>query len=264
MKYLTQKTKYKGKGNPNHKDNRSLKIYYCKEEECNNKISYQTVYFGQGRCRSCTSKNHIRNPRVKYYCKELNCNNEITYCARHYGLKRCRSCSKIGERNTFYNKKHSKKTMAQMKISQQKRFAIKENHPFYGKHVTEEAKKKISNTLKGQIISKERRKKLSLAAGGTGIPYENSEYGAEFNSQLKLKIRERDNYICQKCNITEEEHIIVYGKILGIHHIDYDKENCEENNLITLCNECNIRVNHNRKYWQNHFKKILIATDETE
>ena len=59
--------------------------------------------------------------------------------------------------------------------------------------------------------------------------------------------------------MTEEEHIIVLGEALTVHHIDYDKENCKENNLITLCKQCNSRVNFNRKYWTNYFKsKELI------
>ena len=44
---------------------------------------------------------------------------------------------------------------------------------------------------------------------------------------------------------------------LGIHHIDYNKQNCLETNLTTLCNECNIRVNSNRKYWKEYFKKKI-------
>jgi len=82
-------------------------------------------------------------------------------------------------------------------------------------------------------------------------------YTKEFNQKLKEEIRKRDNYICHKCNITEEEHLIVYGKILSVHHIDYNKNNSIETNLITLCNECNLRVNHNRNYWTGYFKELL-------
>lgn len=77
----------------------------------------------------------------------------------------------------------------------------------------------------------------------------NEPYPLEFNEELKLKIRKRDNYTCQICDVTEEEYITVFGISLCVHHIDYDKQNCDEGNLITLCNQCNIRVNYNRKYW---------------
>jgi hypothetical protein len=72
-------------------------------------------------------------------------------------------------------------------------------------------------------------------------------YPFKFNDQLKESIRKRDNYTCQKCNN--------FGNY--VHHIDYDKENCKENNLIILCNLCNIKVNYNRKKWIKYFKKII-------
>lgn len=78
-------------------------------------------------------------------------------------------------------------------------------------------------------------------------------YPYKFNQQLKAKIRARDNYICQGCGMTEEEHLIVYGRILNIHHIDYNKQNCFESNLIATCNQCNGRANYNREYWKEFY-----------
>jgi len=83
----------------------------------------------------------------------------------------------------------------------------------------------------------------------------NFPYPIEFNEQLKEKIRKRDNYTCQNCNMTEEEHIIVSGIKLIVHHIDYNKKNCKEDNLISLCNWCNVRANYNRDYWKDYYKE---------
>jgi len=83
-------------------------------------------------------------------------------------------------------------------------------------------------------------------------------YPSEFNSDLKELIRKRDGYICQNCSMTEEEHLIVYGQVLHIHHIDYNKQNCKEDNLISLCFGCNIRANSNRNYWLNIFKQKIF------
>lgn len=142
------------------------------------------------------------------------------------------------------------------------------NHPFYDKHHTKEVKEKISKAQReekhwnyGKVHSKETKEKMSEACKGKNNPNWRGgksfePYSPEFNQQLKDKIRKRDNYTCQKCPITEEEHLIVYGRVLCVHHIDYDKMNCEEDNLITLCNECNLRVNYNRDYWKNYFKEI--------
>lgn len=84
-------------------------------------------------------------------------------------------------------------------------------------------------------------------------------YSVNFTKELKEKIRKRDNYQCQnkECNMTEEEHLIVYGINLHIHHIDYDKKNCGENNLISLCLQCNTRANSNRDYWKKYYSEII-------
>ncbi len=84
-----------------------------------------------------------------------------------------------------------------------------------------------------------------------GVSFE--PYSINFNNQLKEKIRQRDNYQCQSCYIKEYE----YYQKLSIHHIDYNKKNCKEENLITLCRECNSKSNHNRKYWKRYFKELI-------
>jgi len=64
---------------------------------------------------------------------------------------------------------------------------------------------------------------------------------------LRVEIYKRDNYICQLCS--------QYGNV--VHHIDYDKKNCNPNNLITLCCSCNGKVNFKRDYWTEFFKNKL-------
>jgi 5-methylcytosine-specific restriction endonuclease McrA len=102
----------------------------------------------------------------------------------------------------------------------------------------------------------------SCARKGNKFAYINGKgyepYSSEFTEQLKNQIRRRDNYECQNCGMTEEEHSIVYGRVLDVHHIDYDKQNCKEYNLISLCCGCNLRANYNRDYWQQVYTiKIL-------
>ena len=128
-----------------------------------------------------------------------------------------------------------------------------------GKHHSKETKERISMSKIGTICSDETKSKMSLNRGGTGISYENSGYSGEFNPRLKEKIRKRDNYRCQKCGITKKQHLKKYKSNLEVHHIDYDKENCKEENLITTCKRCNVRANKNRKYWEKYFKEKQIA-----
>ena len=53
----------------------------------------------------------------------------------------------------------------------------------------------------------------------------------------------------------EEEHIVVVGSVLDVHHIDYNKKNNKENNLLTLCRFCHTRTNFNRNTWIVWFKE---------
>jgi len=66
---------------------------------------------------------------------------------------------------------------------------------------------------------------------------------------LKRSIRERDNYTCRICGKQQTE--ITFA----VHHKDYDKKNCNPDNLITLCRSCHSKTNQNRDYWLNYFKQ---------
>jgi len=108
---------------------------------------------------------------------------------------------------------------------------------------------------KGRKHTEEWKEKNSKRMKGSNHPNyidgrSKQKYPSIFNHTLKLEIRDRDNFKCQICNMTEEEHLSVYGFCLEVHHIDYNKENNLKINLITLCKQCNIRVNYNRKNWE--------------
>jgi len=60
--------------------------------------------------------------------------------------------------------------------------------------------------------------------------------------KLKEKIRKRDNYICQECNLTQKQSLIKYNEILSVHHIDGNDTNNNSNNMITLCRGCHIKI----------------------
>lgn len=84
-----------------------------------------------------------------------------------------------------------------------------------------------------------------------------SSYGSRFNNNLKSKVKERDGYICQLCQISEFESLLKYNTKLCVHHIDYSKKNNIITNLLTLCNPCNIKVNYDREYWEVRFASIF-------
>lgn len=70
---------------------------------------------------------------------------------------------------------------------------------------------------------------------------------------ISFKIRSRDGHKCMNTICTNK---IGKGKI-EVHHIDHNKNNNSESNLITLCSVCNSKANFNRQYWVSHYTSIL-------
>jgi hypothetical protein len=87
-----------------------------------------------------------------------------------------------------------------------------------------------THALYGKPVSDERRKKISITLGGTGELVDKARY-VGFTDELRESIRKRDNYCCNECGFTNEEHLVAYKLSLSVHHIDYDKENSVEDNL---------------------------------
>jgi len=78
------------------------------------------------------------------------------------------------------------------------------------------------------------------------------EYCITWSSkEFKKLIFERDKHRCQNpdCWHTTDR--------LARHHVDYNKENCEINNIITLCISCNTRANANRDWHKNYYQAII-------
>ena len=75
-------------------------------------------------------------------------------------------------------------------------------------------------------------------------------YPFEFNQDLKDAIRIRDDYKCRVCKMSESRFI----RALSIHHIDYNKDNCDQQNLISLCDSCHNATGGSREYWENRLK----------
>jgi len=114
-----------------------------------------------------------------------------------------------------------------------------------------ETRRKRSFSIKKLWQDPEHRNKKSGAnhwnwiGGISENPYSPSFY------EIKYLIKLRDNFQCQICSIGEEE--LPYK--LCIHHIDFNKQNNSEENLITLCRSCNVQVNYARKKWTKILKQ---------
>lgn len=73
-------------------------------------------------------------------------------------------------------------------------------------------------------------------------------YDTNWTETLKRAIRQRDGFACRRCG----KHQL--RPALDVHHIDYNKENCDPINLISLCNICHTMTNHQRSFWRELFK----------
>ena len=195
--------------------------------------------------------------------------------------------SKLKNKLSHLGKKHSDATKLKMsKTRQGKFFASREkislglkkyyiNNPIAKDKMAERLKKYYSDNpvgidLKKKISKKVKdyyfnnsigiglRKKISERTSGEksnfwmgGISFE--PYSMDWTNSLRIAIRERDHYTCQICGEKQGD------KAFSVHHIDYNKKNCNPTNLITLCKKCHQKTNFNREYWIKYFyaNKIL-------
>ena len=132
---------------------------------------------------------------------------------------------RIGNDHTRYGKHHTDQA--------KKRLALAN----LGKKHTTEAKTKMSVARMGVPRSEETRRKISQARLGEKHPLWNGgtsflPYAPEFVKVMKEYIRSRDGHQCQFCDALENE------RKHSVHHIDHNKDNNDERNLLTLCAIC--------------------------
>ena len=205
----------------------------------------------------------------------INCNKIIDKRA-----KKCIECFNVSRRGY----KHTLKTRKKMRESLKKYYCLDKNahkgknNPNFGNRYAKKhycilcgqevsdyrVKKcrKCYNIYQSKILKGRKRPEHSKMMSGSKNPafingLSKLPYSLAFNNTLKSSIRKRDNHKCQICQKTEEKELHNAHKVLSVHHIDYNKANCEENNLISLCNKCNKIANANRDYWFAYFTYIM-------
>lgn len=144
-------------------------------------------------------------------------------------------------------KKLSEKTKRKIAIATKKSLKLLSSsqrnkmRSWRGRKHTEETRRKMSASVMGKNNHQWR-------GGSSFIPY-----SFIFNSELKEQIRKRDNYACKNCRLKQQK------RKFPIHHINYNKQNSNPDNLITLCQSCHNKSSSdkNRKEWINKCKKIL-------
>ena len=129
--------------------------------------------------------------------------------------------------------------------------AFKKGSTGFNRKHTEASKEKMRLANLGKHYSPETQFKKGNIPWHTGTHYSESwfiPYTTDWTKTLKQSIRERDHYTCQLCGEKQGD------RAWSIHHIDYNKQNCDPKNLITLCTSCHQQTNFNRKYWTEYFQ----------
>ncbi len=121
---------------------------------------------------------------------------------------------------------------------------------YYYKNKEEISKKE---KIKRKSLTKEQKRRMA----DNVRRYENGKrYGGNW-----FKVKERANHKCEKCGITEKEHLDNLGFILSVHHIDKNKLNNNMDNLICLCSKCHTII-HDMKGEKSHRSKL--TTEEVK
>lgn len=144
----------------------------------------------------------------------------------------------LGEKNGFYNKKHSTESREKMRLAQKRLYEYGYINPMTG--------------VKGELSP-------NWHGGKSFEPY-----GTDFNSDMREKIRQKYNYRCQECFRHQDELRTKDNRHykLNIHHIDYNKKNNQESNLIPLCKECHAQTGFNRLNWINYFNNKITEGEK--
>jgi len=125
-----------------------------------------------------------------------------------------------------------------------KKYTAENGNPFKGKTHSKESLQKMSDALFGKY----RGEKASNWQGGI----DSLPYSIEWTKWFKKEIKERDNYTCQNPECVNS------FPVLDVHHIDYNKNNCSPDNVITLCKKCHGLTQKNRQEWIKIYQNIVV------
>jgi len=210
--------------------------------------------------------------RYEEYCKKISERNKGKN-HHFYGKKRPNHSKRMsGNNNPNYGKKE--RPWLDGEANPAKRKSVREKISKKRKNVklSPETRKKISKHKIEWFKNEENRRRFIKAMNREDVKSKFSEKNCHFwkggisndpycsiftNKEFREMIYKRDNYTCQNCGITRHLSLKIYSQNLHIHHIDYDKKNCDTRNCITTCCRCNTKANSYRWMW------YLIYSDMT-
>jgi hypothetical protein len=175
----------------------------------------------------------------KHQTKEANFKNRLAHIGKRYSEETNKKKGLSGILNPMYGKHRSIELREKLSRLKKEEYKDKTKHPMYGKKWNDEQRLKKSLS---QLGSKNHR-------WLGGISFE--PYSVDWNDILKESIRQRDNHTCAICLLQQTD------KTFMVHHIDYNKKNCNPNNLITLCCSCHMKTNGHREDYKKFFQTLM-------
>lgn len=107
-----------------------------------------------------------------------------------------------------------------------------------GRKYTEE--EKVAQSIRMRKMWKEKKAEILKKRQQGGANHWNWQggktkvkYPEKWTKELKRRIMERDKFKCYKCKSNRD---------LVVHHKDGTKENCNDDNLITMCRGCHVKL----------------------
>lgn len=210
------------------------------------------------RCKSCARKHFSDIKGRKTYCC-MDCGNFISRPTSLHGGGRCLECAGTVRRGKKIKRNFTGKNNPNWKDGRTKKQyfcdcgnKISLDNAIYGSKTCLSCRS-LKNWKQG-VYNKRNFKNIKNPNYIHGLS--KNKYPNIFKF-IKIIIRKRDNFTCQCCGMKEKKSLKKFGEVLHVHHIDYNKEDCSENNLITTCKICNIKANFNRDYWYAFYTHIM-------
>jgi hypothetical protein len=171
---------------------------------------------------------------------------------------------RTGENNPMFGKHHTEEWKKKMRLPRP--YMCGENHPMFGKHHTEEWKKNHSgenHPMFRKHHTEETKKKMSENhADFSGENNPSWLGGISFLPYCPKNTKSRKHAVrvffgaCICCG----EHIVDYRWAFSVHHVDHDKQQgCDGKpfNLVPLCKHCHAKELSRIEEYKNYINKTL-------
>lgn len=187
----------------------------------------------------------LKKGRTEFFCSK-ECRNIYTN-EKRFGTRECPVCNKKlkgGQRYCSEECKVKRREEKKLKRRKEKLIKCEECEALFYP---------VNSNIKYCSMECKNKAHSSRMTGLNNSNYKTGEnYKSEF-IKIREKIKARDNFKCRYC-MCEEEIITYLSKgeekkksNLVIHHIDENKHNNSESNLLTLCASCHITLHKTKK-----------------